>query len=95
MAEPVTCKQEAGLFQPVINRNRCEAKGPCVEVCPYDVFQILPVPASDRKAMSIAGRIKLLVHGGRQAYAVNVDACRACGLCVSACPERAITLART
>jgi 4Fe-4S ferredoxin len=36
----------------------------------------------------------LFVHGGKQAYAVNADACRACGLCVTACPEKAITLAR-
>jgi ferredoxin len=25
---------------------------------------------------------------------MNVDACRACGLCVTACPEHAITLAK-
>ena len=79
---------------PVINRNRCEAKGPCVDMCPYDVLEIRTVDTVDRKTLSSLGRLKLIVHGGRQAYAVRPDACQACGLCVTACPEKAITLAR-
>jgi 4Fe-4S ferredoxin len=39
-------------------------------------------------------KLKLRVHGMKVAYTPNADACRACGLCVTACPERAITLAR-
>jgi len=30
----------------------------------------------------------------KMAYTPNVDACLACGLCVAACPEKAITLSR-
>jgi len=33
------------------------------------------------------------VHGGRQAYVIAPEACRACRLCVDACPEDALTLA--
>jgi ferredoxin len=36
----------------------------------------------------------LRVHGLKIAYTPNVDACRSCGLCVAACPEHAITLAK-
>jgi NAD-dependent dihydropyrimidine dehydrogenase PreA subunit len=39
--------------------------------------------------------IKVKVHGGRQAFAVNAEACQACGLCVTACPEHAIRLLAT
>ena len=40
-------------------------------------------------------KFKLRVHGMKVAYTPNADACRSCGLCVAACPERAITLVKT
>jgi NAD-dependent dihydropyrimidine dehydrogenase PreA subunit len=88
------CKQEAGVIGPVIDRNRCEGKEDCVRVCPYDVFEIATIGPAERKGLSWIGRIKALAHGGRQAFAVRADACHACGLCVTACPEKAIQLAR-
>lgn len=86
------CK-DAGRVVPVINQNRCEAKADCVRVCPYDVFEIRVLTPGERRGLSWAGRIKTWAHGNRQAFPVRPDACHACGLCVTACPERAIRLA--
>jgi len=86
-----TCK-DAGKVVPVIDPNRCEAKGDCVRVCPYDVFEIRQLTPAERGTLSWVGRIKTWAHGNRQAFVVHPDACHACGLCVTACPEHAIRL---
>jgi len=92
--EDPDCKHDAGLFAPVIDRNRCEAKEDCLRVCPYDVFEIAMLSSEDRRSLSLVGRLKAWAHGGRQAFAVRANACHGCGLCVEACPEGAIHLAR-
>ena len=86
------CKFDPGVMVPVIDRMRCEAKGPCVPICPYDVLVIRTVSPQERSAMPLLGKVKLFVHGGKQAFVLDADACRGCGLCVKACPERAIKL---
>ena len=88
------CADEAGRFVPRIDRNRCEAKADCVRVCPYHVFEIRALAPDERRGLSFIGRIKAFAHGGEQAFAVNAEACHACGLCVKACPESAIRLVR-
>ena len=93
-AQRVQCKQEPGIFTPVINRARCEGKEDCVRVCPYEVFEMRKLGAQERRAMSFLVRLKATLHGNGQAFAVRAQDCRACGLCVAACPEDAITLAR-
>jgi 4Fe-4S ferredoxin len=47
----------------------------------------------DYRKLGMMNRFKLRVHGMKVAYTPNVDACRSCGLCVAACPEKAIKLA--
>jgi 4Fe-4S ferredoxin len=47
---------------------------------------------ADFKALSFIGKIKTRVHGNKKAYVVQPDLCHACGLCVTACPEKAIKL---
>ena len=93
-AEKADCKREPGEVAPVINRDRCEGKADCLAVCPYGVFEIGVLPAADRKPLSLRGKIKGFAHGWKQAFAVNADQCHACGLCVAACPEKAIVLRR-
>lgn len=93
--QKLRCDKQAGRMVPVIDRNRCEAKADCVSVCPYQVFEIRTLTAAERKELSTLGRLKLFVHGGKQAFALRAEVCRACGLCVRACPEKAITLVPT
>jgi NAD-dependent dihydropyrimidine dehydrogenase PreA subunit len=88
------CDEAPGRLRPFVDRNRCEAKEACVEVCPYDVFAIRTLTADERRAQSWLGWLKTLAHGGKQAFAVRAEDCHACGLCVEACPEKAIRLAR-
>jgi 4Fe-4S ferredoxin len=88
------CKHDAGVFAPIIDRNRCEGKEDCVEACPYSVFEMQLLSDDDKRAMPFLSRMKAWVHGNRQAFAINAAACHACGLCVAACPEHAIKLMR-
>jgi NAD-dependent dihydropyrimidine dehydrogenase PreA subunit len=88
------CKQEPGVVEPHIDRTRCEGKEDCVRVCPYDVFEVRVMTQEERKPLPFFARLKAAAHGNRQAFAIHADACHACGLCVQACPERAIKLVR-
>jgi 4Fe-4S ferredoxin len=98
MAEPTDekrdCRAEPGTFTPVVDHAKCEAKADCVEVCPYSVFRVGRIEKSDFDALSLLAKVKSLAHGRKTAYTPNAEQCRACGFCVSACPEHAIKLVR-
>ena len=89
------CRAEPARFIPVIDLSRCEGKRDCTEVCPYDVFEVTRISDADFGALSLLGKAKSLAHRRQGAYAVRADACHACGLCVVACPEDAVTLVDT
>jgi 4Fe-4S ferredoxin len=88
------CKQEPGVIFPVVDLKRCEGKGDCERVCPEGVFEVRRIDDEDYRRLSVLHRFKLRVHGLKVAYTPNADACRSRGLCVAACPEHAIALAR-
>jgi NAD-dependent dihydropyrimidine dehydrogenase PreA subunit len=88
------CKAEAGSFVPVVDHAKCEGKGDCVEVCPYDVFDVMRINDTDFQQLAVLSKLKVAIHGMKTAYTSRADQCLACGLCVVACPERAIRLER-
>lgn len=88
------CQQQAGIYKPVINRNKCEGKADCVNVCPFDVFTIGTLAKEQRKDLRVIGKLKGMAHQWQQAFVSDDDLCQACGLCVIACPENAIKLQR-
>lgn len=89
-----TCRAAPGAFAPRVDLRRCEGKAACVAVCPYGVFEVRRIADADFAALPLLSRLRQMVHGRRVAYTPNAEACRACGLCVAACPERAIDLVR-
>lgn len=86
------CQAPSGQYRPVVHRGRCEGKKDCAEVCPHDVFSIERMADADFAGLSFLEKLKATVHGRLTAYTPRADACRACGLCVVACPEKAIRL---
>lgn len=86
------CNAPAGTWTVVVDHGRCEAKEDCVVVCPNDVFEIRRIDDADFAALGFMGKLRVRAHGRKTAYTPRAADCHACGLCVVACPEKAITL---
>lgn len=88
----VRCSAPAGTWVPVIDHARCEGKRDCIDVCPNDVFEVRRIDEEDYSGLGRFARLKVRAHGMMTAYTPNAHDCRACGLCVVACPEQAIVI---
>ena len=86
------CKQDPGVLGPVVNRAACEGKRACVDACPYDVFEVRRMDDADFAALGFFAKMKSRAHKRLTAYTPGADRCQACGLCVVACPEKAIRI---
>jgi NAD-dependent dihydropyrimidine dehydrogenase PreA subunit len=86
------CAAEPGAYRVTVDRNKCEGKADCVEVCPYNVFEVRRIDDADYARLSMFGKLKSRAHGRKTAYTPRADACQACGMCVVACPEHALAL---
>jgi NAD-dependent dihydropyrimidine dehydrogenase PreA subunit len=91
---PQECRAQAGEFAPLIDRARCEGKAACVDVCPFQVFEVRRTDDGDFAKLSVLAKLKNMAHGRKSAYTPRASACQACGKCVAACPEKAIKLTR-
>jgi NAD-dependent dihydropyrimidine dehydrogenase PreA subunit len=87
------CHETSGKLMPLVNFNNCGAKEDCVAVCPYDVFEMRPITVEDAANLNLKGKIKTFFNKNK-AYVAYPEDCYACGLCVQACPERAIKLTK-
>jgi NAD-dependent dihydropyrimidine dehydrogenase PreA subunit len=86
------CRVAPGGYRPLIDRAKCEGKQDCVAVCPYDVFEVRRMDDADFAALGFFAKLKSRAHKRQTAYTPRQDRCQACGLCVVACPEKAISL---
>lgn len=65
---------------PVVNEKLCTACGKCVDACPRNIIELLPV---DQNIMVFCRSL----DRGPWARKVCKNACIACGICARACPE--------
>jgi 4Fe-4S ferredoxin len=86
------CLAAPGRWIPIVDRNKCEGKEDCVDVCPYSVFELGSLTPAEYGALGTFGRMRARHHDLRTSRTPRADACRSCGLCVVACPEDAIQL---
>lgn len=59
---------------------------------PNDVFEVRRIDDDDYAALGLFAKLRVSAHKRQTAYTLRAADCHACGLCVVACPENAITL---
>lgn len=70
---------------PVVDTDKCTACNDCVEICPRDLFELLPL----RQPLLVQCRVPL---AGEEARALCGVACDACGKCALDAPAGAVRM---
>ena len=90
MAKEESCRNNGTV--PLADHSKCEAKGECVSVCPYSIFQLRPRTREEISGLTFMGKIKAREHKNLVGSPLHIDLCKSCGDCVVSCPEKAIKL---
>lgn len=80
-------------MKPVINWNKCDGCGRCVENCPAHVLGLRELSQKDYNELSWFGKLKSKRKGSKRADIVNDGECIGCRTCQEHCHERALKLA--
>ena len=80
---------------PLVNYNKCEAKGMCTHVCSRQVFRISKISDEQFAGLSFFGKLRSIFSENRKSIVVHPELCNRCGLCVNYCPTKAIRLVKT
>jgi NAD-dependent dihydropyrimidine dehydrogenase PreA subunit len=78
---------------PIINWNKCDGCGRCVEICPANVLALKELRAVDYNKLSLFGKIKMRAKGKLRSHVINEAACLGCKKCQTNCHERALKIA--
>jgi len=76
-AASTECRAEPGEFGPVVDRGKCEGKAECVDVCPFNVFEVRRIDDADFARLGVFGKLKSMAHGRKTAYMPRASACQA------------------
>jgi NAD-dependent dihydropyrimidine dehydrogenase PreA subunit len=84
-----TKKKETKLI-PVINLNKCQSDGKCVNSCTSQALGMKEITEFEFSHLSIIGKLKTRFHGREKAMVLYPENCIGCGKCAKICPEKAI-----
>ena len=80
---------------PVINLNKCQSDGICVNSCTSQALGMKEITDIEFSNLSFIGKLKTMFHGREKAMLLDPENCIGCGKCAKICPEKAIKLIST
>jgi len=86
--------------RPIIDKNKCDLCGKCVEICAFDALKIFTpgalTPGVEESRVILGRNTPGVVLGtsgvSKKSVALNNFFCEGCGACEAVCPQKAITM---